>query len=80
MDDGRRLWVFAAELALKMFVFADKLPRVFSRRGGRWNAFDLAVVVAFVREPDRAHAVALRLLRLLRILKLIRSSSCDDCR
>ena len=67
------VWVFAAELALKMFVFADK-PREFSRRGGRRNAFDLAVVVAaFVPSRIEPIAVALRLLRLLRILKLIRA-------
>jgi voltage-gated sodium channel len=68
------VWVFAAELALKMFVFADKPREFFRGEAGAWNAFDLAVVVAaFVPSRIEPIAVALRLLRLLRILKLIRA-------
>ena len=68
------VWVFAAELALKMFVFADKPREFFRGEAGAWNAFDLAVVVAaFVPSRIEPIAIALRLLRLLRILKLIRA-------
>ena len=68
------VWVFAAELALKMFVFADKPSAFFRGEAGAWNAFDLAVVVAaFVPSRIEPIAIALRLLRLLRVLKLIRA-------
>ena len=68
------VWVFAAELALKMFVFADRPLAFFRGEAGAWNAFDLAVVVAaFVPSRIDSIAIALRLLRLLRILKLIRA-------
>ena len=66
--------MFAAELALKMFVFADRPLAFFRGEAGAWNAFDLAVVVAaFVPSRIDSIAIALRLLRLLRILKLIRA-------
>lgn len=62
--DAALLWVFVAELALRLWAHG---PRFF--RNG-WNLFDLAVV-AIALAPETGPLAVLRALRVLRVLRLV---------
>ena len=58
------LWVFVAEIVLKLFAYGMRFPR------DPWNVFDfLIVAVSFV--PDMGMFSSLRLFRVLRVFKLV---------
>lgn len=67
------LGIFVVELALKMFVVIDRPRKFVKGEQGKWNIFDLVVVI-FALVPSKVDGLAtvIRLARLLRLLKLIR--------
>ena len=68
------LCIFVAELVLKIFVVIDRPWKFFKGEQGKWNVFDLLVVIiAFVPSKVEGLATVIRLARLLRLLKLIRA-------
>lgn len=62
--DAAILWIFVAEIALRLWAHG---PRFF--RNG-WNLFDLAVI-AVALAPDTGPLAVLRALRVLRVLRLV---------
>lgn len=62
--DAAILWIFVAELALRLWAHG---PRFF--RNG-WNLFDLAVI-AIALAPESGPLAVLRALRVLRVLRLV---------
>jgi voltage-gated sodium channel len=62
--DAAILWIFVAEIALRLWAHG---PRFF--RNG-WNLFDLAVV-AIALAPESGPLAVLRALRVLRVMRLI---------
>ncbi len=64
------LWIFVAEVAIKMTAEAPKPWRYFR---DPWNCFDFVIVAACFVPGAGSYAVILRLARLLRVLKLVRA-------
>ena len=62
--DGALLWLFTAELALRIYAFRGRFFR------DPWGIFDL-VVVGIAWMPDSGPLSVLRALRVLRVLRLV---------
>lgn len=64
------LWIFVAEIAIKMVAEGSKPWRYFY---DGWNVFDFIIVAGAFLPFAAQYATVLRLLRLLRVLKLVRA-------
>ena len=64
------LWIFVAEIVVKMGAEGSKPWRYFL---DAWNVFDFVIVAAAFLPFDGNAVTVLRLLRLLRVLKLVRA-------
>ena len=64
------LWIFVAELVLKVIAEGGKPWRYFR---DPWNVFDFVIVVACFMPGAGDYVVVLRMARLLRVLKLVRA-------
>lgn len=64
------LWIFVAEIVIKMFA---ELPRFWRYFYDGWNVFDFLIVAGAFLPFAAQYATVLRLLRLLRVLKLVRA-------
>ena len=64
------LWIFVAEVVVKMGAEGDKPWRYFK---DPWNVFDFAIVTAAFMPMDAQFVTVLRLARVLRVLKLVRA-------
>lgn len=63
------IWIFVAELALKMLTQSPRFWRFFA---DPWNVFDFIIVaVCFIPNTDTHFFTVLRLARILRVLRLI---------
>lgn len=68
--DAIVLWIFVAEIAIKMVAAWPKPWRFFF---DAWNVFDFIIVAAAFLPFGGSAATVLRLVRLLRVLRLLRS-------
>ncbi len=64
------LWIFVAEIVVKMGAHGSKPWRYFL---DPWNCFDFAIVAVCFLPIDAQYVTVLRLARLLRVLKLVRA-------
>ena len=64
------LWIFVAEVLLKMIAEGNK-PWLYFK--DPWNVFDFLIVVACFMPGAGDYVVVLRMARLLRVLKLVRA-------
>ncbi len=64
------LWIFMAEIAIKMIAEGRRPWRYFY---DGWNVFDFVIVAGAFMPFAAQYATVLRLLRLLRVLKLVRA-------
>ena len=64
------LWIFVAEIVVKMGAHGAKPWRYFL---DPWNCFDFAIVAVCFLPIDAQYVTVLRLARLLRVLKLVRA-------
>jgi voltage-gated sodium channel len=64
------LWIFVAEIVVKMGAHGSKPWRYFL---DPWNCFDFAIVAVCFMPIDAQYVTVLRLARLLRVLKLVRA-------
>lgn len=64
------LWIFVAEIAIKMVAASPKPWKFFT---DPWNVFDFVIVAAAFMPFAGSGATVLRLVRLLRVLRLVRS-------
>ena len=64
------LWIFVAEILIKMAAEGSKPWRYFN---DPWNIFDFTIVAVCFLPLHAEYAPVLRLLRLLRVLKLVRA-------
>ncbi len=64
------LWIFVAEIVVKMGAHGSKPWRYFT---DPWNVFDFTIVAVCFLPFNAEYAAVLRLLRLLRVLKLVRA-------
>jgi voltage-gated sodium channel len=64
------LWIFVAEIGIKMGAEGTKPWRYFL---DPWNIFDFVIVAVCFLPFNAEYAAVLRLLRLLRVLKLVRA-------
>lgn len=64
------LWIFVAEVVLKLIAEGNKPWRYFL---DPWNIFDFIIVVACFMPGAGEYVVVLRMARLLRVLKLVRA-------
>ncbi len=70
MLDSVILWIFVAEILIKMGAEGGKPWRYFL---DPWNVFDFVIVAVCFLPGDTSFAAVLRLARLLRVLKLVRA-------
>jgi voltage-gated sodium channel len=68
--DAIIIWIFAAEVVIKMVAEAPKPWRYFK---DGWNCFDFAIVAVVFLPIDTEFVMVLRLVRVLRVLKLVRA-------
>jgi voltage-gated sodium channel len=68
--DQAVLWIFVAEIAVKMGAHGNKPWRYFQ---DGWNVFDFIIVAAAFLPIGAQYVTVLRLARLLRVLKLVRA-------
>lgn len=64
------LWIFVAEIAVKMIAEGKRPWRYFT---DPWNVFDFVIVAGAFLPFAAQYATVLRLLRLLRVLRLLRA-------
>lgn len=64
------LWIFVAEVVLKLIAEGERPWRYFL---DPWNVFDFIIVVACFMPGAGDYVVVLRMARLLRVLKLVRA-------
>jgi len=64
------LWIFVAEIVVKMGAHGTKFWRYFY---DPWNVFDFLIVAVCFMPIDAQYVTVLRLARLLRVLKLVRA-------
>jgi len=70
MLDSLILWIFVAEIFIKMGAEGGKPWRYFL---DPWNVFDFVIVAVCFLPGETSFAAVLRLARLLRVLKLVRA-------
>ena len=70
MLDSVILWIFVAEILIKMGAEGSKPWRYFL---DPWNVFDFVIVAVCFLPGETSFAAVLRLARLLRVLKLVRA-------
>jgi voltage-gated sodium channel len=68
--DAIVLWIFVAEIVVKM---TAEYPRVHRYFFDPWNIFDFCIVAAAFLPLDAQFVTVLRLVRVLRVLKLVRA-------
>ncbi len=68
--DSLILWIFVAEIAIKMGAEGNRPWRYFL---DPWNVFDFLIVAICFLPGETSFAAVLRLARLLRVLKLVRA-------
>ena len=68
--DAIIIWIFTAEVVIKMVAEAPKPWRYFK---DPWNCFDFAIVAVVFMPVDTEFVMVLRLVRVLRVLKLVRA-------
>jgi voltage-gated sodium channel len=68
--DAIIIWIFAAEVVIKMVAEAPRPWRYFK---DGWNCFDFAIVAVVFLPIDTEFVMVLRLVRVLRVLKLVRA-------
>lgn len=68
--DAVIIWIFAAEVVIKMVAEAPKPWRYFR---DPWNIFDFVIVAVVFLPVDSQFVMVLRLVRVLRVLKLVRA-------
>jgi voltage-gated sodium channel len=64
------VWIFAAEVVIKMVAEAPKPWRYFK---DPWNVFDFLIVAVVFLPLDTQFVMILRMVRVLRVLKLVRA-------